>query len=66
MLLVALVAVVGDAKAVSPTIESGVEAAGMPQSAVGAVTVVPGRVTLLQGGVHLIIFAAFVFLAISP
>ncbi|MFE6042292.1 calcium:proton antiporter [Streptomyces sp. NPDC056452] len=142
MLLVALVAVVGDAKAVSPTIESGVEAAGMPQSVVGvviallvllpetlaavraarrervqtslnlalgsamasigltipaialasiwldgplhlglgathmvllaltvvvgALTVVPGRATLLQGGVHLIIFAAFVFLAISP
>ncbi|MEU5413212.1 calcium:proton antiporter [Streptomyces clavifer] len=142
MLLVALVAVVGDAKAVSPTVESGVEAAGMPQSVVGvviallvllpetlaavraarrervqtslnlalgsamasigltipvialtsiwldgplhlglgathmvllaltvvvgALTVVPGRATLLQGGVHLAIFAAFVFLAISP
>ncbi|MFD0293868.1 calcium:proton antiporter [Streptomyces sp. NPDC127118] len=142
MLLVALVAVVGDAKSVSPTIESGVEAAGMPQAVVGvviallvllpetlaavraarrdrvqtslnlalgsamasigltipaialasiwldgplhlglgathmvllaltvmvgALTVVPGRATLLQGGVHLSIFAAFVFLAISP
>ncbi|MFD7715999.1 calcium:proton antiporter [Streptomyces sp. NPDC059814] len=142
MLLVALVAVVGDAKAVSPAIESGVEAAGMPQAVVGviiallvllpetlaavraarrervqtslnlalgsamasigltipaialasiwlsgplhlglsathmvllaltvvvgALTVVPGRATLLQGGVHLSIFAAFVFLAISP
>ncbi|MFE7465363.1 calcium:proton antiporter [Streptomyces sp. NPDC057499] len=142
MLLVALVAVVGDAKSVSPTIESAVEAAGMPQAVVGvviallvllpetlaavraarrervqtslnlalgsamasigltipaialasiwldgplhlglgathmvllaltvvvgALTVVPGRATLLQGGVHLSIFAAFVFLAISP
>lgn len=33
---------------------------------VGALTVVPGRATLLQSGVHLVIFAAFVFLAISP
>ncbi|KIF72986.1 ionic transporter y4hA [Streptomyces sp. 150FB] len=142
MLLVALVAVVGDAKAVSPTIESGVESAGLPQAVVGvviallvllpetlaavraarrdrvqtslnlalgsamasigltipaialatvwldgplvlglnavhmvllaltvvvgALTVTPGRATLLQGGVHLAVFAAFVFLAISP
>ncbi|GGZ07767.1 ionic transporter y4hA [Streptomyces nitrosporeus] len=142
MLLVALVAVVGNAKSVSPAVESGVAAAGMPQAVVGvviallvllpetlaavraarrervqtslnlalgsamasigltipvialasvwldgplhlglnsthlvllaltvvvgALTVVPGRATLLQGGVHLAIFAAFVFLAISP
>ncbi|MFJ5227291.1 calcium:proton antiporter [Streptomyces sp. NPDC088400] len=142
MLLVALIAVVGDAKAVSPTIESGVESAGLPQAVVGvviallvllpetlaavraarrervqtslnlalgsamasigltipaialamiwldgplvlglnatymvllaltvvvgALTVAPGRATLLQGGVHLVIFTAFVFLAISP
>ncbi|MFJ9030684.1 calcium:proton antiporter [Streptomyces sp. NPDC102274] len=142
MLIVALIAVVGDAKAVSPTIESGVESAGLPQAVVGvviallvllpetlaavraarrervqtslnlalgsaiasigltipaialatiwlsgplvlglgavhmvllaltvvvgALTVAPGRATLLQGGVHLGIFAAFVFLAISP
>ncbi|MGW2053730.1 calcium:proton antiporter [Streptomyces sp. NPDC001840] len=142
LLIVSLVAVVGDAKAVSPTIESGVESAGLPQAVVGvviallvllpetlaavraarrdrvqtslnlalgsamasigltipaialatvwlsgplvlglnsthmvllaltvvvgALTVAPGRATLLQGGVHLGIFAAFVFLAISP
>ncbi|WP_328404349.1 ionic transporter y4hA [Streptomyces sp. NBC_00390] len=142
LLIVALVAVVGDAKAVSPAIESGVESAGLPQAVVGvviallvllpetlaavraarrervqtslnlalgsamasigltipaialatiwlegplvlglgathmvllaltvvvgALTVVPGRATLLQGGVHLSIFAAFVFLAMSP
>ncbi|MFF5565646.1 calcium:proton antiporter [Streptomyces sp. NPDC012623] len=142
MLLAALIAVVGDAKAVSPTIESGVDSAGLPQAVVGvviallvllpetiaavrsarrervqtslnlalgsamasigltipaialatvwlegplvlgldpthmvllaltvvvgALTVAPGRATLLQGGVHLGIFAAFVFLAISP
>lgn len=142
MLLVALVAVVGNAKSVSPAVESGVDAVGMPQAVVGvviallvllpetlaavraarrervqtslnlalgsamasigltiptialasiwldgplhlglgathmvllvltvvvgALTVVPGRATLLQGGVHLAIFAAFVFLAISP
>ncbi|MFD4139406.1 MULTISPECIES: calcium:proton antiporter [unclassified Streptomyces] len=142
LLVVALVAVVGDAKAVSPTIESGVDLAGLPQAVVGvviallvllpetlaavraarrervqtslnlalgsamasigltipaialatiwlegplvlglgathmvllaltvvvgALTVVPGRATLLQGGVHLSIFAAFVFLAMSP
>ncbi|MFV5997119.1 calcium:proton antiporter [Streptomyces sp. NPDC056231] len=142
MLLIALVAVVGDAKSVSPTIESGVAAAGLPQAVVGVfiallvllpetlaavraahrervqtslnlalgsamasigltipaialasiwlpgplqlglsathmvllaltvvvgtLTVVPGRATLLQGGVHLAIFAAFVVFAISP
>ncbi|WP_280412816.1 calcium:proton antiporter [Nocardia asiatica] len=33
---------------------------------VGGLTVVPGRATLLQGGVHLAVFAAFVGLAASP
>ena len=33
---------------------------------VGVLTVVPGRATLLQGFVHLLIFASFVFLAVSP
>ncbi|MCP9960087.1 MULTISPECIES: calcium:proton antiporter [Streptomyces] len=33
---------------------------------VSALTVVPGRATLLQSGVHLLLFAAFVFLSISP
>lgn len=142
LLLGSLVAVVGLAKAVSPAIESGVEAAGIPNSFVGVViallvllpeglaasraalrdrvqtslnlaygsaiasigltipaiavasifipgplvlglgpvqivllaltvivgtlTVIPGRATRLQGVVHLIILAAFVFLAISP
>ncbi|MCX4646169.1 calcium:proton antiporter [Streptomyces sp. NPDC055059] len=138
----ALVAVVGLAKGVSPTIESGVEAAGLPQSVVGVIiallvllpetiaalraarrdrvqtslnlalgsamasigltipavaiasfwlsgplvlglgatqmvllvltmlvstlTVVPGRATPLQGGVHLVVFAAYVELAVTP
>ncbi|MFF8278390.1 calcium:proton antiporter [Streptomyces lateritius] len=142
LLLLALVAVVGNAKLVSPTIEDGVQSAGLPQAVVGvvialmvllpetlaavraarrdrmqtslnlaygsaiasigltipaialasiwlsgplvlglgpvhmvllvltavvsALTVVPGRATLLQGGVHLSIFAAFVFLSLSP
>jgi Ca2+:H+ antiporter len=142
LLLVALVAVVGLAKVESPAIESGVQAAGFPQSFVGVViallvllpetlaaaraalrdriqislnlgfgsamasigltipvialasvwlegplllglgptqlvlltltvvvsglTVVPGRATRLQGGVHLILLAAFLFLAINP
>ncbi|WMX48476.1 calcium:proton antiporter [Streptomyces roseicoloratus] len=142
LLVVALVAVVGDAKLVSPTIEDGVDSAGLPKPVVGvvialmvllpetlaavraarrdrmqtsmnlaygsaiasigltipsialasiwlegplvlglgplhlallvltatvsALTVVPGRATLLQGGVHLAIFAAFVFLSFSP
>jgi Ca2+:H+ antiporter len=142
LLLVALVAVVGDAKAVSPAIESGVESVGFPSSFVGVViallvllpetlaavraarrdrvqtslnlalgsamasigltipaiavamiwldgplvlglgatqivllgltvvvgvlTVVPGRATLLQSGVHLVLFAAFIALAINP
>jgi Ca2+:H+ antiporter len=33
---------------------------------VGALTVVPGRATLQQGGVHLVLFAAFLFLAAKP
>ncbi|MFI8962891.1 calcium:proton antiporter [Streptomyces sp. NPDC053493] len=142
LLVVALVAVVGNAKLISPTIEDGVESAGLPKAVVGviialmvllpetlaavraarrdrmqtsmnlaygsaiasigltipsialasvwldgplilglgplhmvllvltavvsALTVVPGRATLLQGAVHLSIFAAFVFLSFSP
>lgn len=142
LLLVALVGVVGLAKTVSPSIEQGVHAAGLPRAVVGVViallvllpetlaalraarrdrvqislnlalgsamasigltipaialasiwiptpltlglgatqmvllaltvvtgvlTVVPGRATLLQGGVHLVLLAAFVFLAVSP
>ncbi len=142
LLLVALVAVVGDAKAVSPTIEQGVAKAGLPNAVVGviiallvllpetlaavraarrdrvqtslnlaygsaiasigltipaialasvwlsgplllglgpihmvllaltvvvsALTIAPGRATLLQGGVHLVLLAAYLFLAVSP
>ena len=33
---------------------------------VSILTVVPGRATLLQAGVHLALFAAFLFLAVSP
>ncbi|MEU7698990.1 ionic transporter y4hA [Streptomyces sp. NPDC039028] len=142
LLVVALVAVVGNAKVISPTIEDGVQSAGLPKAVVGvvialmvllpetlaavraarrdrvqtslnlaygsaiasigltipaialasiwlsgplvlglgplhmvllvltgvvsALTVVPGRANLLQGGVHLSIFAAFVFLSFSP
>ncbi len=33
---------------------------------VATLTVVPGRATLLEGGVHLALFAAFVFLAFNP
>jgi Ca2+:H+ antiporter len=142
LLLIALVAVVGLAKGVSPSIESAVDDAGLPQSVVGVViallvllpetiaavraaardriqtslnlalgsamasigltipaiaiamiwlegplllglggtqmvllaltvvvgtlTVVPGRANVLQGGVHLVLLAAFLFLAASP
>ncbi|MFM9592269.1 calcium:proton antiporter [Streptomyces scabiei] len=142
MLGLALVGVVGLAKGVSPTIESGVDAAGMPHAVVGVViallvllpetiaalraarrdrvqtslnlalgsamasigltipavalasvwlsgplvlglgsthmvllaltvvvaslTVVPGRATPLQGGVHLVLFAAYLELAVNP
>ncbi|MCI4063180.1 ionic transporter y4hA [Micromonospora sp. R77] len=142
LLVVALVAVVGNAKIISPTIEAGVSAANLPQAFVGVIiallvllpetlaasraarrdrvqislnlalgsamasigltipaialasiwldgplllglggtqltllaltavtgvlTVVPGRATVLQGGVHLVLLAAFVFLAASP
>ncbi|MFJ9408021.1 calcium:proton antiporter [Streptomyces sp. NPDC101393] len=142
LLALALIAVVGLAKAVSPTIESGVAAAGLPSSVVGVViallvllpetiaaaraayrdrvqtslnlglgsamasigltipavavasvwlegplilglgashmvllaltvivgtlTVIPGRATPLQGGVHLALLAAYLVLAISP
>jgi Ca2+:H+ antiporter len=34
--------------------------------AVSTLTVVPGRATLLRSGVHLVLFAAFLFLAVSP
>ena len=33
---------------------------------VGVLTVVPGRATRLQAAVHLVLLAAFVFLAIRP
>ncbi len=33
---------------------------------VGALTVLPGRATLQEGGVHLVLFAAFVYFALSP
>ncbi len=33
---------------------------------VGGLTVLPGRATLQEGGVHLVLFAAFLFLAINP
>ncbi|MFC7217981.1 calcium:proton antiporter [Streptomyces polyrhachis] len=33
---------------------------------VGTLTVVMGRATLLQAGVHLVVFASFVFLAVNP
>ncbi|MCP2341473.1 calcium:proton antiporter [Actinomadura rupiterrae] len=34
--------------------------------AVSTLTVVPGRATLLQAGLHLVVFAAFLFLAVKP
>lgn len=46
---------------------------GAPQMVLLAITVVvagftvlPGRATVQEGGVHLALFAAFVFLAINP
>ncbi|GGV67299.1 calcium:proton antiporter [Streptomyces griseoloalbus] len=142
LLALALIGVVGLAKGVSPTIESGVEGAGLPHSVVGviiallvllpetiaagraarrnqvqtsmnlalgsamasigltipavalaslwlpgplvlglgnthmvllaltvvvsALTVVPGRATPLQGGVHLVLLAAYLELAVNP
>ncbi|MFI9824715.1 calcium:proton antiporter [Streptomyces sp. NPDC052013] len=142
LLGVALIGVVGLAKGVSPTIESGVDAAGLPHAVVGVIiallvllpetiaalrsarrdrvqtslnlalgsamasigltipavalaslwlsgplvlglgnthlvllaltvvvsglTIVPGRATPLQGGVHLVLFAAYLELAINP
>ena len=33
---------------------------------VGSLTVLPGRATVQEGGVHLVVFAAFVFLALNP
>jgi Ca2+:H+ antiporter len=142
LLMIALVAVVGLAKVISPSIEDAVDAAGAPQSAVGVVvallvllpeslaayrnarrdrvqtsfnlalgsamasigltipaiavasiwldgplvlgldttqivllgitvvagafTVLPGRSTVLSAGIHLVLFAAFVVLAIDP
>lgn len=34
--------------------------------AVAALTILPGRATLQEGGVHLVLFAAFLVLAVSP
>jgi len=33
---------------------------------VGSLTVLPGRATVQEGGVHLVLFTAFVFLALNP
>ena len=33
---------------------------------VGALTVLPGRATVQEGGVHIVLFCAFVFLAFNP
>ena len=33
---------------------------------VGGLTVFPGRATLQEGGIHLVVFAAFLFLALNP
>jgi Ca2+:H+ antiporter len=33
---------------------------------VGGLTVLPGRATVQEGGLHLVLFAAFVFLAVNP
>ena len=33
---------------------------------VTALTVLPGRATLQEGGVHLVLFASFLFLAVNP
>jgi len=35
-------------------------------AAVGALTVLPGRATVQEGGVHVVLFGAFVFLAFNP
>jgi Ca2+:H+ antiporter len=35
-------------------------------AAVGALTVLPGRATVQESGVHLVLFAAYVFLAFNP
>ena len=33
---------------------------------VGALTILPGRATLQESGVHLVIFSAFLLLAVNP
>ena len=33
---------------------------------VSVLTVVPGRATVLEGGVHIALFGAFLFLAVNP
>ena len=39
---------------------------GPRDSLVGTLTVVAGRATVMQGSVHLVIFASFVVVAFSP
>lgn len=33
---------------------------------ISTLTIVPGRATVLQGGLHLAVFAAFLFLTVTP
>jgi Ca2+:H+ antiporter len=79
LLIVSLVAVVGLAKTLSPVVENAVSHFGAPAAVVGiiiaalvltlivgVITLGTGRTTLLQGVIHLVIFAAFLFFAVVP
>jgi Ca2+:H+ antiporter len=82
LLSVALVAVVGLAKVLSHPLEAAVERFHLPRSVVGiavamivllattllvcVITVGTGRTSVMQGAVHLVLFATYLFLACVP
>jgi Ca2+/H+ antiporter len=65
-LLLSLACVVGLAKLISPALEQLVLDLQAPTFIVGSITLASGRTNLMQGAVHLVLFAAFLFLTLVP
>jgi Ca2+:H+ antiporter len=57
---------VGLAKLMSPALEQLVLDLQAPTFIVGSITRASGRTNLMQGAVHLVLFAAFLFLTLVP
>ncbi len=56
----------GLAKLMSPALEQLVLDLQAPTFIVGSITRASGRTNLMQGAVHLVLFAAFLFLTLVP